>query len=146
MLVRRFGRRVSHRDFKVFQKRGEKAVLLNARLQREDELAVLLHARSRPNEHAVRMLRVALYRRVLRVTPVSYCYAERCIVQQNLLAALRRPLFVGVFPDAVPVDHYEHVHPLLEQTALVVLQLERLLPCVHIRVQILGLSWVWVGI
>ena len=49
---------------------------------------------------------------MLRVTPVSSCYAKRGIVQQNLLAALRRPLFVGVFPDAVPVDHYEHGHPL----------------------------------
>ena len=85
---------------------------------------------------------------MLRVTPVSSCYAKRGIVQQNLLAALRRPLFVGVFPDAVPVDHYEHGHPLLEQTALVVLQLVRLLPRVHIRVQLLVLNriWIWIWI
>ena len=86
---------------------------------------------------------------MLRVTPgVDDPYAERRVVQQNLLAALLRPLFVGIFPNAVPVDHDEHVHPLLEQTVLAVLQLVRLFTCVDIQARIHGLDvhWDWIRI
>ena len=119
-------RRMPIGDVEKLLQRGEEPVLLRPRRQRENELALLLRVLARPHEHAVRPLRRAVQRRVLRLRVPPHRYAEHRIVHQNLLAALRRPLLVGILPDAVLIDHHHHVHPLLEQTALAILHIEGL--------------------